>query len=205
MLALALVQPRAKCAWLCKAWEANTLGSAESETAEAEKEICRLVIFDAGRRRVCSNSSSGSRVVLRYLEFLRSNQHPRTAHTAGAGRCAAGISLARLERAARHSRSCSISAWFSKLLSVAPRLAGPGEFAAPSISVGISTGFRTAGSNKIFLRLLQLRRAGGTSSVLGPRAEASWKLVEARRAGENGFKTARGPKPQAPKPLHQSP
>ena len=33
----------------CKAWEANTLGSAESETAEAEKQICRLVIFDTGR------------------------------------------------------------------------------------------------------------------------------------------------------------
>ena len=33
-----------------KAWGANTFGSAESETTEAEKEICRLVIFDAGRK-----------------------------------------------------------------------------------------------------------------------------------------------------------
>lgn len=89
------------------AWEANTLGSAESETAEAEKEICRLVIFDGSH-------------------------------------CWRGP-LCR-----RH-------------------LAGPlGESWRDPVNLRL---LRSA--------LASPQASGGTSSVLGPRAEASWKLVEA--------------------------
>ncbi|CAE7619033.1 unnamed protein product [Symbiodinium sp. CCMP2592] len=90
------------------AWEANTFGSAESETAEAEKEICRLVIFDGSH-------------------------------------CWRGP-LCR-----RH-------------------LAGP-----------LGESWRDPVNLRLLRSALTSPQASGTStsSVLGPRAEASWKLVEA--------------------------
>eukprot|EP00439_Symbiodinium_sp_Y106_P082558 s690_g22.t1 len=90
------------------AWGANKFGSAESETTEAEKEICRLVIFDGSH-------------------------------------CWRGP-LCR-----RH-------------------LAGP-----------LGESWRDPANLRLLRSALTYPQASGTStsSVLGPRAEASWKLVEA--------------------------